>query len=209
VAGPAGGDPCKDLARELAHIERSGCLRYLRVDYSILDNVCRYRKLFRSSGERVYLAYTSVKRASEECSNIQGVLDTSIDDIYGTIYLEVKRAMDMLEEEWSILRNALGRLRRITIGSSASLLLLDAALLMVAPENLAVLLALVAVAMFSALITALPGVAPRLSTSMPIALALVLLAISAGVRDPVKLSASIAVLAVLILAQLYRGPRHS
>jgi len=204
MAGSSGGELCSEIARELAHIERSGCLRYLKVDYSALDRVCTYRRLLGSAGERLYTALSSVKRASEGCSRLQEAPDALKEDIYGSIYLEVKRALDLLEEEGKELGRGLGRLRRVAIGSSASLLLLDAALFMVAPQDLLVIALLITVAVFSALNMALSSAAPRLSTSIPVALGLLLLASSFEVGDPAKLSASAALLAVLIILQLYR-----
>ncbi|MDT7887807.1 MAG: hypothetical protein RQ885_02395 [Desulfurococcales archaeon] len=197
-----GNDLCEDLARELAYIESSGCLRYIRVDYNMLSKICASQRLQESIKYKIRESLLEAKRSSEICVKIQETPEPLREELYGQIYAGIKRMIDHLEDGERIARETLTPMRRAMIGFSISLILLDIASLISFSQDLLALAILVAVALFSTLNIALAYVEPKLSTVTALILSLALLVSSMWIGDPAKIYASTAILVIFILLNI-------
>lgn len=191
-------NPCQDLARGLAYIEKNNCLRYLRIDYGLLETVCRrYKAYGRDLAVEINEALRSIERSVEICREIQQV-GGAFEEPYGSIYLEVKRAIDILENtKRSIDRRARGFLTMM-VGLSISLILLDIALLSTGPGDLLALLITLSAGVFSALNIVIALISPIASTALGIASSSLILSGSILSGGTIEISASIALLIVSI-----------
>lgn len=191
-------NPCQDLARGLAYIEKNNCLRYLRIDYGLLEAVCRrYKAYGRDLAVEINEALRSIERSVEICREIQQV-GGAFEESYGSIYLEVKRAIDILENtKRSIDRRARGFLTMM-VGLSISLILLDIALLSTGPGDLLALLITLSAGVFSTLNIVIALISPIASTALGIASSSLILSGSILSGGTIEISASIALLIVSI-----------
>jgi hypothetical protein len=191
-------NPCQDLARGLAYIEKNNCLRYLRIDYGLLEAVCRrYKAYGRDLGLKINEALGSIERSVEICREIQEV-GGAAEEAYGSIYLEVKRAIDILESTKRVIdRRARGFLTMMA-GLSISLTLLDIALLSGGPEDLLALLITLLAGVFSALNILIALISPIASIALGITSSSLILTGSLLYGGAIEISASIALLIVSI-----------
>lgn len=208
----SGENPCQDLARGLAYIEKNNCLRYLRIDYGLLEAVCgMYRAYGRDLAAEINEALRSIERSVDICREIQQVGGAS-DELYGSIYLEVKRAMDILENtRRSIGRRARGFLTMMA-GLSVSLILLDIALLSAGPGDLLALLITLSAGVFSALNIVIALISPIASIALGITSSSMILAASLLNGGAIEISASIALFIVSVantlIFQFYSRSSH-
>ncbi|MEM1610907.1 MAG: hypothetical protein QXQ57_04590 [Sulfolobales archaeon] len=192
-------DICESLAKELAYIENSGCLRYIRIDYSLLSEACRLRRLWRDAEQRFLEVFSEVKRSSEICRMVRETPEHIREELYGQIYVGIKKAIDLLEEYSNIARKAISPIRRTALGFSASIILLGISNLILIPQNLLILALLITIVLFSALNIALTRIEPRLSIKSTLILCLALLVSSILIGDNTKIYASSIILALLVL----------
>ncbi len=190
---------CEALARELAYVEGSGCLRYIRIDYGLLSEACRSQRIWRNAEQKILEALSEVKRSSEICRALQEAPEHMREELYGQIYFGIKRAIDRLEECSRIAREAISPLRRTALGFSTSIIFLGASSLISMPQNLLAMVMLIAVILFSAYNIALTYIEPRLSITSTLILCLALLAINILIGDTIRLYISAAILTILII----------
>jgi hypothetical protein len=190
---------CETLARELAYVESSGCLRYIRIDYGLLSEACRSWRVWKNAEQEILEALSEVKRSSEICKALHEAPEHVREELYGQIYFRIKRAIDRLEECLRIAREAISPLRRITLGFSASIIFLGASSLISIPQNLLALAMLIAIILFSAFNIALTYIEPRLSVTFTLILCLILSASNILIGDVIRLYVSAAILAILII----------
>lgn len=190
---------CEAMAKELTYIESSGCLRYIKIDYGFLSEVCRSQRLLKDAEQKLLEALSEVKRSSEICRTMQETPEHMREELYGQIYLGVKRAIERLEECLKIARDAILPLRRTAMGFSAALILLSTSSLILIPRDLLIIAILISIALFSAINIAITYIEPRVSITLTLILCLTLLASNILIGDITKIYASAAILTILIL----------
>ncbi|MEM2203774.1 MAG: hypothetical protein QXI22_05395 [Sulfolobales archaeon] len=191
---------CRDLVGELAYIERSGCLRYIKIDYVLTSNVCSKSRI---GGDNIYKELeslvTNLRALRDVCTRIQETPESMREELYGVIYDVVRRTMERLREIYE----ELVRMHRIHIASltglTIAMTLLAISIIMVAIDNFYIFTAAITAGFLSAASIAIANSSMRMSIATLIISGVILLICGMQIGDGIKAAASIIVIAISII----------
>lgn len=190
---------CNELVRELAYIEKSGCLRYIRVNYHLITRICSQRHISGESVERELSSIIANVRASRDvCGKIPESPESMREDMYGSIYDAIRRSMEKLEMIYDEIR----RIHRLYIlslaGIAVSIMLLALSIIIASMNNIYIFVTALTAGFLSIASIAIANSSLRSSTMISIASGIMLLLCGIQIGDAIKTAASIAVLAASI-----------
>ncbi len=193
------GGVCSDLVEELAYIEKSGCLRYIKIDYTLITNICSRIQMDRGDIDReLGVLVSGLRDARNVCGKMQETPENMREELYGIIYSSVKRSMERLGEIYEELR----RTYRLYIASLAGLAiavaLLSISIIITSTNNIYILMIAMIAGLLSLTSIAMANSSLRLSITISIASSTMLLLCGIQLGDVVKTIASIITLAASI-----------
>lgn len=191
---------CGDLVRELSHIEKLGCLRYIRVNYAVITSVCSAADIARKDvGKELEDIISSIKASRDACNKIQETPENMREELYGAIYYNVRRSMEKLEKIYEEHRKTY-RLHIFSLaGVAASMVLLAISILLVSIDNIYIFLLALAAGLLSITSIATANSSLRSSIAIIIVSGVVLTLCGIEIGDILKITASLIVLVASIV----------
>ncbi|HWQ16640.1 MAG TPA: hypothetical protein VNL13_02280 [Sulfolobales archaeon] len=191
---------CRDLVGELAYIERSGCLRYIKINYVLATNICSKSRI---GGGNVYREIEnlvmSLRALRDVCNRIQETPESMREELYGVIYDAVRRTMERLREIYE----ELVRIHRIHIASltgvAIAMALLAISIILVSVDNFYIFMAAITAGFLSVASVAIANSSLRISIASFIVSGIILLLCGIQIGDSLKAVASIIVIAISIV----------
>ncbi len=196
---PMIGKVCSDLVRELAWIEKLGCLRYIKINYAIITSVCSTRYIAREHMGREFEDLAADIRASRDaCNKIQEMPENMREELYGSVYYYVRRAMERLEKIYEDHRKTYRLYLLSLAGLAVSMTLLAISILLTSIDNIYIFLPALAAGLLSITSMATANSSIRSSIHIIIVSGAVLTLCGIGIGDIVKIAASTIVLVASI-----------
>lgn len=197
---PMASSMCRDLVRELGYIEKSGCLRYIKINYVLITSICSRGSIAGDALEReLGDIIASLKIPRDICSKMQETPENAREELYGAIYDNIRRIIGRMER----IHENLERIYRLytfsLVGIAVSIVLLSLSIILASMSNIYVFLAsLIAGSLSIAGIAMLNG-SLGIPALITIISSITLLLCGIQIGDAIKTIASIAVLATSIL----------
>lgn len=190
---------CSDLVRELAQIEKLGCLRYIKINYAVITNVCSTRYIAKEHMWKEFEDLIADIRASRDvCNKIQETPENMREELYGSVYYYVRRAMEKLEKIYEEHRKTYRLYLLSLAGLAASMALLAISIMLTSIDNIYVFLPALAAGLLSIASVAAANSDIRSSIPIIVASGVVLTLCGIEIGDLVKIAASIVVLVASI-----------
>ena len=191
---------CRDLVSELAYIERSRCLRYIKIDYVLTTNMCSKSRI---GSDNIYKELenlvTNLRALRDVCNRIQETPESMREELYGVVYDVVRRTMEKLRDIYE----ELVRIHRIHIASltglAIAMTLLAISIILVSVDNFYVFMAAITAGFLSVASIAIANSSLRIAIATFIVSGVILLLCGMQIGDGIKAAASIIAIAISII----------